>query len=122
MNHFCTKCNKELPESLFYKFKRTDRNFKEVRYHECKLCFRIRINERHAIIKETLILQKGGCCSRCGYNTSLRVLCFHHVDPTQKEFTISNKPSANIKTLKIEAEKCIVLCHNCHAEKHLGIW
>ena len=34
--------------------------------------------------------QRGGKCQRCGYNRCLKALEFHHLDPTKKDFTISN--------------------------------
>ena len=36
--------------------------------------------------------QRGGKCQRCGYNTCLKALEFHHLDPSKKDFTISNSP------------------------------
>ena len=52
-------------------------------------------------------------CDRCRI-TDPRVLDFHHRDPSNKEFYISNHVSKGIKTLLREAEKCDVLCSNCH--------
>ena len=62
---------------------------------------------------------KGGCCERCGYDKSLRALHFHHRDPSQKDFSISNNGNA-IAWSKIEKEikKCILVCSNCHCEIH----
>ena len=33
---------------------------------------------------------RGGKCIRCGYNKCLKALEFHHLDPSKKDFTISN--------------------------------
>ena len=56
-------------------------------------------------------------CSHCG-ETDPRVLQFHHVSG-DKEFTIGTKPqSKGIATLLLEAEKCEILCANCHIKEH----
>jgi hypothetical protein len=48
------------------------------------------------------------------------VLCFHHRDPENKEFTISDDilRITSIKRLQNEIEKCDVVCANCHAKRH----
>lgn len=58
-------------------------------------------------------LSKG--CSVCKYNKCASALEFHHNG--DKEFSIS-KFYGNIEKLKIEMDKCIILCANCHRELH----
>jgi hypothetical protein len=69
--------------------------------------------------KEELVKMLGGSCVECGYNKSIRALSFHHLDPNNKDFDISN---ANIlkdwDTVVAEANKCCLMCLNCHAEIH----
>jgi hypothetical protein len=70
--------------------------------------------------KMVLIELKGGKCSECGYKKNISSLHFHHTNPEEKEFqldarTLSNK---SMNLLLIEVEKCILLCSNCHGEKH----
>jgi len=63
-----------------------------------------------------------GCCI-CGESESC-TLAAHHVDPSLKEFTIANGRRFNgvsIETLQKELDKCVPLCHNCHAKFHAGI-
>ena len=69
-------------------------------------------------IKKALIEYKGGKCSRCGYNTSIRALEFHHLDPNEKDFGISTCLTKDFSKLKTEVDKCILVCSNCHAEIH----
>ena len=71
-------------------------------------------------IRQELIKSKGGKCSSCNITGINRIFAFHHVDPTTKLFTIDNRTCNGYKMerLKIEADKCIVLCHNCHSELH----
>lgn len=45
---------------------------------------------------------------------------FHHKDPTQKDFAIS-QTSKSLEKLKSELDKCIVLCANCHRREHANI-
>lgn len=60
----------------------------------------------------------GGKCITCGYNTCLKALNFHHLDPKYKSFSVSQKLDADWKLLKAELDKCILLCFNCHMEEH----
>jgi DNA invertase Pin-like site-specific DNA recombinase len=71
-------------------------------------------------VKKKLIEYKGGSCEKCGYNKSEHALHFHHLDPNQKDFTISGK-SYSFERMKYEVDKCILVCSNCHCEIHEGI-
>ena len=64
---------------------------------------------------------KGGKCIKCGYNKCLKALEFHHLDPRQKDFTISND-RFKIADAVAESKKCILLCSNCHKELHDNLW
>ena len=68
--------------------------------------------------KTTLIQQKGGKCQNCGYNRCQRALSFHHRNPSSKCFGLSlnNLWSKNMQQIQNEAEKCDLLCANCHME------
>jgi hypothetical protein len=67
--------------------------------------------------KIKLVEYKGGKCECCGYNKSTNVLQFHHKNPEEKDFTIGGK-SYSFEKLKIEVDKCILVCANCHIEIH----
>jgi hypothetical protein len=71
--------------------------------------------------KSKLVEYKGGQCCKCGYNKCLRALCFHHIDETTKSFGISQM-YIKMEKIKLEADKCLLLCHNCHMELHDGLW
>lgn len=66
------------------------------------------------------IFYKGGKCQLCGYNKSIRALQFHHLNPEEKDFTISGG-TKSFEKMKPELDKCILVCSNCHAEIHDGI-
>ena len=63
----------------------------------------------------------GSKCQKCGYDTYSGALDFHHLDPSQKDFTISNM-NFKLKDAIEEIKKCILLCSNCHKEFHAGLW
>lgn len=70
--------------------------------------------------KEKLIEYKGGKCLKCGYNKNCpSAYDFHHRDPSEKEFEIGSKGiTRSFEKMKIEADKCDLLCCRCHAELH----
>lgn len=64
---------------------------------------------------------RGGKCVRCGYNKCSSALEFHHLDPSKKDFTISNS-QFRLKDGVEESKKCVLLCSNCHKELHANLW
>ncbi len=70
-------------------------------------------------VKQKLIEYKGNQCQRCGYDKKIpAVYDFHHRDPKKKDFGIGSYKVLNFEKLKKEADKCDLLCRNCHAEIH----
>lgn len=69
--------------------------------------------------KMRLIQYKGGKCEVCGYCKPVAAAYhFHHKDPTKKDFGIGQHMSNSLEKLKIEVDKCELLCSNCHSETH----
>jgi|GEM_PF-1443275 len=60
----------------------------------------------------------GGKCSVCGYDTCMRALNFHHLDRGTKSFELNSRAILSHKweTILEEANKCQLVCANCHAE------
>ena len=79
------------------------------------------ISALRVAMKKQAVKLKGGKCEVCGYNKCIQALEFHHLDPTKKDFTISNDHFKLIDAVK-ESQKCILLCSNCHKELHAGLW
>ena len=77
-----------------------------------------RLKRINRLIKHNLIEYKGGKCEMCGYDKCEGALQFHHINPEQKEFSLSETNNHNLSELKLEADKCMLLCANCHAEQH----
>lgn len=78
---------------------------------------------RREIFKRLLIEYKGGKCERCGYNKYDGALDFHHIDPTTKKNNLSGfstyyEAMGKLDEAKKEADKCLLLCSNCHREEH----
>ena len=80
------------------------------------------VTARRRKLRKMAIDHAGGKCQICGYNKSIRALTFHHLDPTKKDFGLSDRGLTRSwdKTLK-EIDKCALLCANCHAEVHDGL-
>lgn len=74
--------------------------------------------------KQRCVDALGGKCEVCGYNRCIEALDFHHLDPTKKEYGITNlieRPRSWSETIVPELRKCVLLCANCHREVHAGI-
>jgi hypothetical protein len=70
--------------------------------------------------KEELVRYKGGVCVDCQEPHPLCCIQFHHLDPMQKVFGITGKLYKPLEELKLEADKCVLLCANCHAIRTEG--
>jgi transposase len=91
-------------------------------YYRCKQCGSEAVARRRRKMKAILVEEAGGVCRICGYGRSMRALHFHHVDPSQKRQEINARGVAlALQTLRLEAQKCVLLCSNCHAEVEEGI-
>lgn len=63
----------------------------------------------------------GGKCAICGYNRCLSALDLHHLNPEEKDFTISYNTNRAWEEVNKEIQKCILVCSNCHREIHEGL-
>ena len=72
--------------------------------------------------RNKLIEYKNGCCEKCGYNKLNEVLEFHHTNPKIKKFKLSKSEMGQKWEMLIEeADKCMLLCANCHREEHVRL-
>jgi hypothetical protein len=85
--------------------------------YRCKKCAVNSVMDRRARMKTKAIEYKGGKCEKCGYDKCERALAFHHLDPNEKEYSLS-RPSISWEKMKKELDKCILVCCNCHMEIH----
>lgn len=87
--------------------------------YRCKKCASDAVQKRRKKLKEELVTYKGGKCERCGYDECIAALEFHHINPDEKEFGISTTGvTRSLEVLKKEADKCVLLCCNCHRKLH----
>jgi hypothetical protein len=70
--------------------------------------------------KIQLIQNMGGACSFCGYKNNLAAFNFHHVNSQAKQFKLDMRALSNRTWNSVlqEADKCLLVCANCHAELH----
>ena len=113
---FCATCSRPLrgrqSKFCFRKWKNDDTNNRLQSYASQQRRGRRR--------KIRLIALKGSQCANCGYGTNFAALEFHHSWPSMKAFTLDLRSLSNRRWNAVleEAEKCVLLCSNCHKETH----
>jgi hypothetical protein len=80
----------------------------------CEACARETGKKRRRAIKAQLVQEFGGACQDCGYNKCIGALHFHHLDKSSKSFHVSSR---SLEASRKEAQKCALLCANCHYER-----
>lgn len=63
---------------------------------------------------------KAAGCEFCPEKENV-CLDFHHRNPTDKDFQISNYKNSKFEKIKEEVAKCVVVCSNCHRKIHAGL-
>lgn len=97
-------------------FRNESRSAKRFR---CRKCLSEAFKRRRREAKKRAVEYFGGSCKHCGYNRCIQALEFHHLDPNEKDFALSDSfRTGAIKDVKEELDKCILLCSNCHREEH----
>ena len=117
----CITCKIEQSETEFYKFNKQSKYRQSVCRTCSKLATRVYVNKRRIEYKQKLVSLFGNKCNHCLNSFESCVYDFHHKEP--KEFGIawgimSGRKSWE-KILK-EAQKCVMLCSNCHRIHHFG--
>lgn len=80
------------------------------------------VSKRRKLLKAKVVQYKGGKCIHCSYSNCVDALDLHHVDASTKEFGISSGGlTRSWEKIRLEADKCILVCANCHREIHAGI-
>jgi len=87
--------------------RRKRRNAKTYRY----------LKKRRRQLKAQLVAIRGGQCSGCSYSGPAAAFDFHHRDATSKQFGLGTFYGP-WNDLLAEAEKCDMLCANCHRIRH----
>ncbi len=135
-NKICRKCGVCKDLNDFHKQKES----KDGRHCYCKICAVDNAKRHYQDNKETVLprmkvynnkLEKQiktivnkikknlGCCFCDEFEPCC--LDFHHLNPKEKEFTVSRLLSMkNVKTIIQEINKCVCVCSNCHRKIHAG--
>lgn len=90
----------------------------------CIQCNVDRVQQRRDTLKIMAVDYLGGKCigEDCGYNKYVGALEFHHKDPSGKDFGISsNGYTRSWEKVRLELDKCVLLCAVCHREIHAGV-
>lgn len=119
----CKICGRELPFNMF------DEN-----RHQCKDCrkaYRKQRRKEHPEIhneqskrRQKRIIQflhsLKTPCIICGESEPC-CIDFHHINPSDKNFTIGKKIGSSKEKLLEEISKCVCVCSNCHRKIHFGL-
>lgn len=125
----CTSCKVEKPETEYHKCSR----FASGLMSQCKVCHKGH-NKRHyqenaQIYKDRAaagynsahelvrFIKEEGKCEICS-TTGWWRLAFHHKEQDDKVLEISLMRS--LRQVLAELPKCMLVCHNCHADIHHG--
>lgn len=108
----CSKCKQQKELTQFYK--KTGKTLQSY----CKRCLLDIQMKRWKERKIKAIEYKGGKCVDCNIIYPSEVYQFHHLDPSKKEFAWNKGRLRNWESIKIELDKCILLCANCHTIRH----
>ena len=80
------------------------------------------VKKRRKLLREKAREYLGGKCMICGYKRCSGALDFHHRNPKEKAFGLSDRGiTRSWEKTKAEIEKCVLICSNCHREVHAGI-
>lgn len=112
---YCPRCKQDCETINFY-------NRKGIPFAStyCKKCAGNQALIRTQNFKLKCVEYKGGKCVICGYNKYIGALEFHHLDRTTKDFSIGKMRGRSFDKIKIELDKCELLCANCHREVEAG--
>lgn len=117
----CRKCSVTLPANLFIKNKFAKHGYRK----ECSECHQKLIKDRRRRIKNLWIKEMGGCCQNCGFEKWIGSLQFHHIkwewrnkDENKIDPNVVMYRKYNEKQIRLELDKCCLLCSNCHSAIH----
>ena len=91
-----------LTEFTFYKTSSHNGQFK---CNKCEVELSTLKNQKRKI---KAVEYKGGKCELCKYDKNISALEFHHLNPDEKDFTISGF-KCGWEDLKKELDKCIII-------------
>lgn len=84
----------------------------------CRLCHNDHSRNKMAEYKRKAVEHLGDRCCDCGVSYGDHIYDFHHLDPSTKDFKLSQLRSHTLETIRAELDKCVLLCSNCHRDRH----
>jgi len=113
------KCNRCQEEKLLNEFYTRGKNKNP--QSMCKMCFNSYCVERWTQRKIDAITYKGSECVDCKIKYPEEpyvIFDFHHRDPSEKDVDWSKLRLMSKEKIKLELDKCDLLCSNCHRKRH----
>ena len=114
---------KEDPEYRAKRYKRKPIDKSSIEYTQKIAKINKRNREKRLLIKTQCVNYLGGKCLRCNNSFHPNVYDFHHRNPNDKENNLASLLKKErfkmTDNLKIELDKCELVCSNCHRMIHL---
>lgn len=98
-----------------------DRNREKIREYNIAYQRKYRSSGRKQARKLEMCEYKGCKCVMCGLiatEVTISAFDFHHLDPSEKEYTPSDMVNMRWERIVDELDKCVLLCSNCHRIIH----
>ncbi len=108
---FCQNCHREIHAGLHPKILK-------INYNNDKNSRAAEQRKRKEDFKQSHVDYLGGKCINCGYDKCNQAMTFHHRNPSEKLFGISDTNQKELIKVVDELNKCDLLCANCHFEIH----
>ncbi len=100
----------------------TNYRLNNVGHYKCLVCASDAVKNKRRELKKKAVKYLGNKCEICGYTRYVGSLEFHHKDPKEKDFSMSHGgETRSWDKIKIELDKCNLVCSNCHKEIHAGV-
>ncbi len=121
----CKICNKEFPLEGFHISRKAKSGLVHYR-NQCRTCHNSQKKDyKRSVADQVRKYKEVLCCVSCGYSAEThsdftpKALEFHHHN-SDKSFTIANAVGygMSFENIKVEMDKCTVLCCRCHKEWH----
>ena len=108
----CNTCNITKKASEFHRAQAA----KDGLQHNCKTC----LQGIYAQKARELFEYKGGKCAHCNLRDLERpeIYDYHHTNPATKLHNVTAIMYHAEEKVHAEADKCILLCANCHRSEH----
>lgn len=84
----------------------------------CKVCFNAYCIERWRKRKFEVIAHFQDKCNDCKNTFHYSIYEFHHLVPSEKEYSWNKLRLFSNDKMQKELQKCVMLCANCHRLRH----